>query len=120
LAAHPSARYCSSRCKDRKRSRPASVTEIRKEPAERSDMREMTRRELEAGGRLDTAGGLAAMLAAERLDRSGMQDTGAGFAAALKAHREALAEALKDPEVPGGSALEEIRRNAALKLVRGA
>lgn len=73
--------------------------------------------QLVAAGRADSPLGVAALLAAERLDTVGMTDTGAGVAALLKAHRESLEAALKDAKTESDP-LEEIRQSAALKLLK--
>ena len=82
-----------------------------------------TRKQLEDAGRLDTALGVAALIAARQLDevalgRLRMGETGSGVKALLEAHRTALAEAVKDAKT-AEDPLSKIRAAAALKLVQG-
>ena len=115
-AKHARATYCSDRCRKRAsraggRPRGVGAGKAAAEPSTASepvvgDVAEATQRELAAVGRLDTALGRAAMLAARRLDASSTADTGASVAALLREHRAALAGALSvaDPldELRGG------------------
>jgi hypothetical protein len=77
-----------------------------------------TRRQVEGAGRLDTALGLAAIVAARRVDLVGPIESGAGFRALIEVHRSALAEAIKDAAT-GADPLDQIRAAAALKMIAG-
>jgi hypothetical protein len=143
-AKRATARFCSARCRKRNARDPkkgATVLSIadlkpgldlKPQAAETADAApvgyrrpampsafDATLKQLENAGRLDTALGVAALIAAQRLDDSlHSADTGSGVAALIKAHREALAEATKDAETEQDP-LDKIRAAAALKLVAG-
>lgn len=78
-----------------------------------------TRRQVEEAGRLDTALGVAAVIAARRLDVIGEGETGSGVKALLDAHRAALAAAVANA-AQEDNPLAKIRAAAALKMVAGA
>lgn len=129
-AKRPAAKFCSDRCRKRSHRAPkpaakvvAIVPPVVDEPATRRPVMpssyEATLAQLEAAGRLDTALGVSALIAAQMLDDAlRSADTGASRAALLKAHREALAEAVKDSKA-AADPLDQIRAAAALKLVSG-
>jgi hypothetical protein len=77
-----------------------------------------TRLQLEAAGLDESALGVDALIAAERLDMLTYGATEAGIAALLKAHREALSEALKDSK-SDADPVDLIRQSAALKMIAG-
>src|SRR5690242_17203593 len=105
-ARHPSAKYCSARCRTtasrhpelRADAKPAEVVTMPgvQAPAPTSALATMVRRELEKAKRLDTALGVHVLKLAERIDRAAEKETGAGYAALDKAFRAAYAEALAD------------------------
>lgn len=112
------AKYCSERCRKRAQRRPGGVHRevVPIEQAKPADwpIVEVTRRELEAAGRLDSVTGQQAMRLAERM--CGQFDTGSAIAAISKELRAVMAEALADaPKV--ADSLDELaerrRRKAA-------
>ena len=139
-AKRAAAKYCGDRCRKRAQRQPkgkpkgATVvalvptepfeTENPQAPAEgpaEGPTTAATRRQLAEAGRLDTALGVAALIAAIQVDellslRSA--ETGSGVKALLEAHRTALAEAVKDAKT-AEDPLSKIRAAAALKLVQG-
>lgn len=131
-AKRASRRTCTERCRKRLQRKPAAavvqlaaVQAFADEPQDpgpslaAGKTETLTRRELEAAGRLDTALGVVAVIAAQQVDALlVLTDTGSGIKARIEAHRSALAEALKDAKT-ADDPLSKIRAAAALKLVSG-
>lgn len=137
-ATRPSHVFCSARCRKANARRPdpikpktGKVVQLAPPVVESDDgepnvgpsmaegpLTRRTRLELDEAGRLDTALGVAALIAAIRLDMLGLAETGSGVKALLDAHRAALAEAMKDAKSEDDP-LAKIRASAALKLVSG-
>lgn len=129
------AKYCGDRCrkraqrsprKDAEASTPA-LTVVPEPESTGEDVHtamtglpsayEATLKQLTTAGRLDTALGAAALIAAFRLDQAVYSaDTGSGVKALIDAHRQALAEATKNAE-KADDPVAKIRAAAALKLV---
>lgn len=96
-AQRSTARYCGSGC----RARASQGAEVRDHPAKShqpapttAGLTDLTRRELDAAGRLDTARGAAVLLLAGRLDAN--QDTGSAVAALHRQWDAALTAATAD------------------------
>jgi hypothetical protein len=132
-ATSPRARLCSPKCRKRASRRPqplgAPVAPVRPvpeppravdAPAEPTPLRyplvDATRRELEAGGVLDTALGQQALRLAERMHSP--HDTGSALAAVSKELRSVLAAALADA-TPVADALDELAQRRQVKAAGG-
>lgn len=101
-AQRSTARFCGATCRKRGNrdasatveQAPASLTPVAPIPAKEPQLVTVTRRELEAAGKLDSVIGQQAMRLAEKLC-SGF-DTGSATAAVSKEFRAVMAEALAD------------------------
>jgi hypothetical protein len=117
-ARHPARLYLDAAHRQRGHRAPRDVVVgLPPPPVEPGELEVGTMAELVAVGREGGTLGLAALMAARRLDQAS-RETAGGVATLLTAYRATLAEAVKDA---GGTvdALDQIRGSAALKLLAG-
>ena len=112
-AKRASRKWCSDRCKTRNaRGRlapvvPVAAVVVLDAATFEGDLYVVTRRELEAAGRVDTSAGQRALLYARRLD-STSGESGAGVAALGREHGATMAEATRGLKV-AGDLLDELK-----------
>jgi hypothetical protein len=117
-AKRATAKYCSARCRVRaSRSQPRQddASEMPADPS--SELWSATLAELTAAGRALSAGGLAALALARRIDAAD-RETGSSLATLVREHRAALADAVRD----GAAAvnpLDELRDRRERKFGAG-
>jgi hypothetical protein len=114
-AQRSTSRYCSDLCRRRHGRAAAGAAEVTLLPGA---VTAATRRELVAGGRLESALGQVAMVLAQHID-STTTATVRSLAALCKAHREVMAEAEKSLPVrsPKGDILDQLRARRDVKRV---
>lgn len=109
-AKRAAARYCSERCRKRAQRQPND--RFAKMPAQAvpdalHGLRDAVQAELATAGRLDSSGGQAALILAERIGAGG--ESGTALAALVKQLHVTLAEVAKDARPAGDPVEDELR-----------
>lgn len=116
-AKRATAKFCSERCKKRAQrqgsrpSRDAKAVPAANEavaPPREGPLLAAAISELSATGRMRTAGGVAALALANRIDQAGPLETGSAYAALVKEFRAALAAAMAGAE-QAADPIDELR-----------